>query len=85
LGEPARIRFAHFAPSGYPLHHLHGFASLTVSVVPLLSLSLARFARVSRIAACGFRRTYLVSRRCRNTDYESEAIRDTRPRSGRKG
>ena len=25
--------------SGYALHHLHGFASLAVSVVPLLSLS----------------------------------------------
>jgi hypothetical protein len=29
-------------PSGYPLHHLHGFASLAVSVVPLLSLSRGR-------------------------------------------
>jgi len=34
-------RFAGLRPlaSGYPLHHLHGFASLAVSVVPLLSLS----------------------------------------------
>jgi NO-binding membrane sensor protein with MHYT domain len=31
--------FACFLASGYSLHHLHGFASLAVSVVPLLSLS----------------------------------------------
>jgi hypothetical protein len=41
LGEPPHSRTygATRAPSGYPLHHLHGFASLAVSVVPLLSLS----------------------------------------------
>jgi hypothetical protein len=38
FGEPLR-RASRFLASGYPLHHLHGFASLAVSVVPLLSLS----------------------------------------------
>jgi hypothetical protein len=35
-----RRRLFLWLASGYPLHHLHGFASLAVSVVPLLSLSL---------------------------------------------
>jgi hypothetical protein len=56
LGEPLRRSLTRtigalgsFLASGYPLHHLHGFASLAVSVVPLLCAS--RKAKAFPLAA----------------------------------
>jgi hypothetical protein len=43
------------SPSGYPLHHLHGFASLAVSVVPLLSLSLRYVVKGRSLNLEGFK------------------------------